>query len=86
MYKRQNQDNLLTVEVICEGVPSPLYVRKCEQSLIKKFGAYIECLDYRYKGKTLFGNFKWDFQVMKAKTSNNWGALGLRSDEDNCND
>lgn len=69
-----NQDNLLTVEVICEGVPSPLYVRKCEQSLIKKFGAYIECLDYRYKGKTLFGNSKWDFQAMKAKTSNNGGG------------
>lgn len=34
--RNTNQDNLLTVEVICEGVPSPLYIRKYEQSLKKK--------------------------------------------------
>lgn len=54
--------NLLTVEVVCEGVPSPLYVRKYEKSL----GAKINSLDYRFKGKSIFNNGKWDFQVMKA--------------------
>lgn len=61
-----NQDHLLTVEVICEGVPSPLYVRKYEQSLKKKFGAVIQSIDYRYKGCSLFGNHKWDFEIMRT--------------------
>lgn len=66
--KNTDQDNLLTVEVICEGVPSPLYVRKYEQSLKKKFGVLIESIDYRYKGHSLFGNYKWDFQIMNVLT------------------
>lgn len=61
-----NQDHLLTVEVICEGVPSPLYVRKYEQSLKKKFGAVIQSIDYRYKGRSLLGNHKWDFEIMRT--------------------
>lgn len=54
--RNTNQDNLLTVEVICEGVPSPLYIRKYEQSLKKKFGALIESIDYRYKGHSFLGH------------------------------
>lgn len=61
-----NQDDLLTVEVICEGVPSPLYVRKYENSIFRRFGSLIEELDYRYKGRTFLGNSKWDFQMMRT--------------------
>ena len=61
--------NLLTVEVVCEGVPSPLYVRKMDKAIEDKFGSRIELLDYRYKGKSLFGLGKWDFQVMKTDIS-----------------
>lgn len=68
--RNTNQDNLLTVEVICEGVPSPLYIRKYEQSLKKKFGALIESIDYRYKGHSFLGHHKWDFQIMRALTNN----------------
>lgn len=32
-----NADKLLTVEVVCEGVPSPLYVRKLDKSIEKKY-------------------------------------------------
>lgn len=60
-----NQDNLLTVEVICEGVPSPLYVRKLDQHIEKKYGARIESIDYRYTGKSVFSNGKWDFEAMR---------------------
>lgn len=62
-----NQDNLLTVEVICEGVPSPLYVRKLDQHIEKKYGARIESIDYRYTGKSLFSKGKWDFEMMLLK-------------------
>lgn len=57
-----DQTNLLTVEVICEGVPSPFYVRKYAKWCQKKYNSSIEELDYRYKdGK------KWDFEVMLTK-------------------
>lgn len=61
-----DQDGLLTVEVICEGVPSPLYVRKYENAILRKFGMLIEKLDYRYKGRTFWGRSKWDFQMMET--------------------
>ena len=57
-----NQDNLLTVEVICEGVPSPLYVRKWDKHLRKCYGCGIANIDYRYTGKAILQKGKWDFQ------------------------
>ena len=57
-----NQDNMLTVEVICEGVPSPLYVRKWDKHLKKWYGRGIAKIDYRYTGKAYMQKGKWDFQ------------------------
>lgn len=54
-------DKLLTVEVVCEGVPSPIFIEKLE----KKIGGKISTLDYRYKDKN-----KWDFQVMYIENTN----------------
>lgn len=65
-----NKDNLLTVEVVCEGVPSPLYIRKLEQSLEKTYGSTIKDLDYRYTGNSVFNNGKWDFQIMRIIMKN----------------
>lgn len=59
------RDNLLTVEVVCEGVPSPLYVRKLDSYLEKRYGSKIESLDYRYTGNSVLKNGKWDFEIMK---------------------
>lgn len=69
----QNMDtsNLLTVEVVCEGVPSPLYIRKYEKDLENKYGKKIESLDYRYTGKSFFNCGKWDFEVMRTKLVGN---------------
>ena len=61
-----NQDNLLTVEVICEGVPSPLYIRKYNAYCIEKYDSGICDLDYRFTGKSFFSNGKWDFQQMRT--------------------
>ena len=65
-----NKDKLLTVEVICEGVPSPFYVRKLNQYMETKFGAPIESIDYRDKGKSFLSHGKWDFQIMKLTLMN----------------
>lgn len=56
---------LLTVEVICEGIPSPLYVRKYNEWCVEKYNSPISKLDYRYKDKN-----KWDFQVMYTLLEN----------------
>ena len=66
--RNTNTTNLLTVEVVCEGIPSPLYIRKYEKSLEKKYGRKIESLDYRYTGKSCFNCGKWDFKAMKVNT------------------
>jgi len=62
--------NLLTIEVVCEGVPSPLYVRKMDKAMEDKYVAGIESLDYRYKGSSLLDNSKWDFEIMRIQLMN----------------
>lgn len=55
-------EKLLTIEVVCEGIPSPLYIRKFDEHVANKYGGVIDYLDYRYKdGK------RWDFEVMLAR-------------------
>lgn len=63
--KNENCENLLTVEVVCEGVPSPLFIRKYDEWMYSKYKSKIKKLDYRYKdGK------KWDFEVMSTSLQN----------------
>lgn len=65
--------NLLTIEVICEGVPSPLFMQKVDSYCQKKYKAGIFAIDYRkkclkMKKKHAYG--KWDFQVMELVLQN----------------
>jgi len=63
-------DNLLTIEVICEGVPSPLFVRKFDEHMKNKYSSSIEELDYRYTDPNSEKHptkGKWDFEVMRVK-------------------
>ncbi len=64
--KDRYYENLLTVEVVCEGVPSPLFIEKLE----KKLGGKITTLDYRYKD-----NDRWDFEVMYIENNNSHKPL-----------
>lgn len=73
--KNTDQKNLLTVEVICEGVPSPLYIRKLDTAIEKKYGSRIEALDYRYTGKSVLSHGKWDFEQMKINLTSNKRVL-----------
>ena len=54
------------VEVVCEGVPSPWFVRKYDQWMESKYDSKIKYLDYRYKD-----GGKWDFEVMLTSLKNN---------------
>ncbi len=62
-----DRSNLLTVEVVCEGVPSPLYIRKLNKAVEKKYGSPIAALDYRYTGKGILSHGTWDFEKMRLK-------------------
>ena len=52
--------NLLLVEVVCEGVPSPIYLEKYKKYIEQKNKKEVLNLEYRYKDIK-----KWDFEVMK---------------------
>ena len=70
--KTTNTDTskLLTVEVICEGIPSPLYIRKLDDYFASKYGHRIDSLDYRFTGKSVLKNGKWDFEGMRIDLGN----------------
>ena len=74
--RNKSYENLLMVEVVCEGVPSPLYVRKYDAYLQDKYKSSIRDLDYRYtdsaplKSKDRITPGKWDFQVMHTVLNN----------------
>ena len=67
-YLSKDYDNLLTIEVICEGVPSPLYIEKYAKYISNKKHFNVESVEYRFKDTN-----KWDFEVMKM--------MGLSSHE-----
>lgn len=79
---KNDLSRLLTVEVVCEGVPSPLYVRKMDKYMLDRYGSPILNLDYRCKdGKYdnqnerngISRKGRWDFQVMSITLEN--GAI-----------
>lgn len=57
--------NLLTVEVVCEGVPTPHYITRFAEWLGRKLNGKVNTIDYRFKDCR-----KWDFQVMQASLEN----------------
>lgn len=56
---KTDQQRLLTVEVVCEGVPSPHYIHRLQEHIEKKHKCKLLSIDYRYKDDK-----RWDFQVM----------------------
>lgn len=59
------KENLLTVEVVCEGFPSPILLRKYCTVLKNRYHSSVRDLDYRFKDKN-----RWDFEVMKITFEN----------------
>ena len=48
-FLRQDYDNLLTVDVICHGAPSPLLWKKYAKSQEEKYGCKLESISFRCK-------------------------------------
>ena len=72
--------------MICEGVPSPLYVRKLEKAIEQKYGCGIESLDYRYTGKSILSHGKWDFENMRLTIEGVSWEMGLPGNEGETNE
>ena len=53
-------EGLTTVEVICEGVPSPLFMDKQIAYMEKKYGKSVKDVNYRFKAVN-----RWDYEVMR---------------------
>jgi len=64
--KNIDRSNLLTIEVICEGVPSPLFIEKMSKGIFGESASDLEGLDYRCKKKSFGSPMKWDFEMMQA--------------------
>ena len=47
----RNYDYLYTIDIVCHGVPSPLYFRQCMNYYEELFGGKIEQLKFRNKSK-----------------------------------
>ncbi len=60
-----DQGKLLTVEVICGGIPSALFVKKYNEWCISKYGTAIKTFNYRYTGKN-----RWDDQIIYVELEN----------------
>ena len=48
-FLQKDYENLLCVEVICHGVPSPLYYKKYRDTKIKQYGSEIKRMSFREK-------------------------------------
>lgn len=48
-YLRKDFENLVTIDIACHGVPSPLFWRKYKDYQEKKFASKINFADFRYK-------------------------------------
>lgn len=60
LFLGKDYENLLTVEVVCEGVPSPLFIEKKAKYIESKKHKQINSCIYRFKNKN-----KWDFERMR---------------------
>lgn len=58
--KDADKPNLLLVEVVCEGVPTPQFTERYIEYLEDKFHKKVMAIDWRDKNKS-----KWDFEFMK---------------------
>ena len=67
-YLGKSYDNLLTVEIICHGVPSPAVFEKYKQELVKRFGATLVSIAFRNK---FYSWRRWSLVSTYADTNEN---------------
>ena len=51
LYLKKNYDNLIAMDIVCHGVPSPLVFRKYREKLCKSYNSNIKEISFRDKAK-----------------------------------
>ncbi|MBQ8999563.1 MAG: Coenzyme F420 hydrogenase/dehydrogenase, beta subunit C-terminal domain [Clostridium sp.] len=49
LYLRKKYENLISVDIVCHGVPSPKVFKNYKNMLVKKYGANIKAINFRDK-------------------------------------
>lgn len=57
--------NLLTIDVLCTGIPSSLFVEKYDEWCFRKYGSHIRVFNYRYTNHS-----RWDDQSTLVELDN----------------
>lgn len=71
-------DNLITIDVICHGVPSPLIFSKYKSSMEQQLNCKINAIDFRYKDL----NHGWNEEFKKMTLSD--GRVIIGNSEEDC--
>lgn len=59
LFRRTNYDNLYTLDLICHGVPSPLFLKQYFSYMCKKLGGNI--IEYNFRSKDKRG---WERSIL----------------------
>lgn len=73
-FLKKEYDNLLTIDLVCHGVPSPLIFKEHLKYIENRYGSCLK--DYKFRGKKRSGwraYIKYVFKKHKSK-SNFWGG------------
>lgn len=65
-----NNDNLIFVDIVCHGVPSPIIFEDYKKYLENKYNSKIININFRYKDENAIQNMKIDFENGKSYISN----------------
>lgn len=69
-------ENLISIDLVCRGVPSPVVWEAYVRELIKMWGAEVSSVNYRYKG-----SYSWTDRKVRITFLNGQEYLTTRSDD-----
>lgn len=82
LFLKKKYDNLITIDLVCHAVPSPLIFQEYINYCSKKLKSSIKAIDMRYKRSHGWGhNFSYRFHLQNGKTLvdpnsiEKWGRL-----------
>ncbi|CEI73361.1 Coenzyme F420 hydrogenase/dehydrogenase, beta subunit C-terminal domain [Romboutsia hominis] len=70
LFLRKDYSNLITVDIICHGVPSPLIFKEYKELISKKFNSEIKYIGFREKDKG-WKNFSFKVKFENGKEYSN---------------
>lgn len=66
LFLRKKYDNLICIDIVCHGVPSPLVFNKYKENLKNKYNSEIKSINFRDKSKG-WKQYKYKFEFIDGK-------------------